>query len=83
MRNIKGDIKVLLDKEIKRLKEFDKLVDRFGTSEIYIKNQLPGTIVFCAGMKEYQLGPEHDVVIPLKDGDCIYLDLYKADKDNT
>lgn len=83
MRNIKGDIKVLLYKEIEKLKEFEKLVDRFGTSKIYIKNQLPGTIDFCAGMNEYQLGPEQEVVVPVEDGDCIYLDLYKSDKDNT
>ena len=42
--------------------------------EIRIKNQLKGTVDFCIGMHEYQLEPEQDVIAPVSDGDCMYLD---------
>jgi hypothetical protein len=42
--------------------------------EIRIKNQLHGTIDFCIGMKEYTLEHEQDVIVPVSDGDYMYLD---------
>ena len=42
--------------------------------EIRIKNQLKGTVDFCIGMHKYQLEPEQDVIAPVSDGDCMYLD---------
>ncbi len=42
--------------------------------EIRIKNQLKGTVDFCLGMNEYRLEPEQDVIAPISDGDCMYLD---------
>jgi hypothetical protein len=42
--------------------------------EIRIKNQLNGRVEFCLGVNEYRLEPEQDVIAPVSDGDCMYLD---------
>jgi len=43
------------------------------TIELRIKNQLPGTVDLCIGEQELQLEPEQDVIVPVEDGDCLYL----------
>jgi hypothetical protein len=42
--------------------------------KIHIKNQLTDTVKFCSGEKEYELKPEQEITIEVKDGDCLYLD---------
>lgn len=42
--------------------------------KLHIKNQLSGKIEFCCGEKEYELEPEQEISIEVKDEDCIYLD---------
>ncbi len=48
--------------------------------EIRIKNQLKGTVDFCLGQHEYQLEPEQDIIVPVEDGDCMYLDQLVPEK---
>lgn len=48
--------------------------------EIRIKNQLKGTVDFCLGQHEYQLEPEQDAIVPVSDGDCMYLDQLVQEK---
>ena len=48
--------------------------------KIVIKNQLNGTIDLCAGMNEYRLDPEEEILAPVSDGDYIYLDQVTYDK---
>jgi hypothetical protein len=51
--------------------------------EIRIKNQLNGRVEFCLGVYEYQLEPEQDVIAPVSDGDCMYIDQLAPDKKRT
>lgn len=49
--------------------------------KIYIKNQLNNghAIEFCAGEREYKLGPEEEITIQVQEEDCIYLDVVHQD----
>ncbi|MCL6478318.1 MAG: hypothetical protein K6T65_07855 [Peptococcaceae bacterium] len=42
--------------------------------KLHIKNQLNGIIEFCCGEKEYELNPEQEITIEVKDEDCMYFD---------
>ena len=42
--------------------------------KLHIKNQLGGKIEFCLGEKEYELAPEEEMTIEVKDEDCMYFD---------
>lgn len=45
--------------------------------KINIKNQLNDgkNIEFCAGEKEYELGPEEEIAIEINEEDYLYLDI--------
>jgi hypothetical protein len=45
--------------------------------KLHIENNLPNTIKFCCGDKEYELESDRKIIIEIKDGDCLYLDTVK------
>jgi hypothetical protein len=40
--------------------------------EMHIKNSSPYVIEFCIGEDEFTLGPDQEVVVEVKNGDCMY-----------
>ncbi len=44
--------------------------------KLVVRNQLPGRkhVLFCCGMKEYELGPNESITIEVEDCDCMYFD---------